>query len=254
MRDPESINANEDTRLIPVWSIMAAAAVFVLVEYYFWLVFPDSQHHLPPLGIRIYLNLSCGVGGALLSDGGLRQQGCAAKGNEFAVLDADLLCDAGRHRRGAVLPAAPARGFAMPGLLHARAKRLPLLPAMQLPADGQLRQLLQNGANDGPVLHAVRARTGTRPDADAAAGAGRVRDFAALCSSAIPRLRIETGAPGHCISLRLTIAVPFLQSSFRLDADLRAYYRRRTTGPRRAEVSARPGGGRGSVSAGDQRH
>ena len=43
MRDPESIDANEDTRLIPVWSIMAAAAVFVLVEYYFWMVFPQTR-------------------------------------------------------------------------------------------------------------------------------------------------------------------------------------------------------------------
>ena len=43
MREPQSINANEDTRLIPVWSIVIAAAVFVLVEYYFWLVFPHSS-------------------------------------------------------------------------------------------------------------------------------------------------------------------------------------------------------------------
>jgi hypothetical protein len=65
MPDPESIHANEDTRLIPVWSIMAAALVFVLVEYYFWLVFPETQHHPPPLGIRIYLNLSWGLLAAL---------------------------------------------------------------------------------------------------------------------------------------------------------------------------------------------
>ncbi|MGD0547281.1 MAG: zinc ribbon domain-containing protein [Terracidiphilus sp.] len=61
MRDPESISVNEDTRLIPVWSMVAAAAAFVLVEYYFWLVFPESQHHLPPLGLRTYLNISCGL-------------------------------------------------------------------------------------------------------------------------------------------------------------------------------------------------
>ena len=35
MKNPESISVNEDTRLIPVWSIMAAAVAFVLVEYYF---------------------------------------------------------------------------------------------------------------------------------------------------------------------------------------------------------------------------
>ena len=61
MRDPQSISANEDTRLIPVWSIMAAAAAFVLVEYYFWLVLPDQQHHAPPLGFRIYFNVSAGL-------------------------------------------------------------------------------------------------------------------------------------------------------------------------------------------------
>ena len=65
MREPQTISANEDTRMIPVWSIMAAAAVFVLVEYYFWLVFPGQQHHVPPLGLRIYLNLSWGVLAAL---------------------------------------------------------------------------------------------------------------------------------------------------------------------------------------------
>lgn len=61
MRDPQSINANEDTWLVPIWSMMAAAAAFVLVEYYFWLVFPLTQHHIPPLGLRIYLNISWGL-------------------------------------------------------------------------------------------------------------------------------------------------------------------------------------------------
>jgi hypothetical protein len=61
MREPELINPNEDTRLVPVWSIVAAAAVFVLVEYYFWIVFPQTPRHVPPLGLRIYLNLSWGL-------------------------------------------------------------------------------------------------------------------------------------------------------------------------------------------------
>ena len=65
MHDPESISANEDARLIPVWSIVAGAAAFVLVEYYFWLVWPEQQHHLPPLGFRSYLNLSWGLLAAL---------------------------------------------------------------------------------------------------------------------------------------------------------------------------------------------
>ena len=66
MRDPESITVNEDARLIPVWSIVVAAAVFVLVEYYVWLVMPDQQHHhAPPIGFRVYLNLSWGILAAL---------------------------------------------------------------------------------------------------------------------------------------------------------------------------------------------
>ena len=65
MGDPQSISANEDSRLIPVWSIVLASAAFVFVEYYFWLVLPDQQHHLPPIGVRAYLNLSWGILAAL---------------------------------------------------------------------------------------------------------------------------------------------------------------------------------------------
>jgi hypothetical protein len=61
MRDPQSISANEDTRLIPVWSIVAAATAFLLVEYYFWFILPTQGHHVPPLGLRIYMNVSCGL-------------------------------------------------------------------------------------------------------------------------------------------------------------------------------------------------
>ena len=49
-----------------------------------------------------------------------------------------------------------ADGVALPGLLHACAERLPLLPAVQLPAHRQLRQLLPHGARLGSVLHALR--------------------------------------------------------------------------------------------------
>jgi hypothetical protein len=65
MRDPQSIAVNEDSRLIPAWSILAAAAAFVLIEYYFWLVFPDGKHHPPPLGLQIYFNISWGLLAAL---------------------------------------------------------------------------------------------------------------------------------------------------------------------------------------------
>jgi len=62
MPEPQSIAVNEDTRMIPVWSIMAAVAAFVLVEYYCWMVLPEGRPHpLPPLGFRIYFNLSWGL-------------------------------------------------------------------------------------------------------------------------------------------------------------------------------------------------
>ena len=62
MRDPQSIAVNEDARLIPLWSIILAAAAFVLVEYYFWMILPGQRTHPgPPLGLRIYLNLSWGL-------------------------------------------------------------------------------------------------------------------------------------------------------------------------------------------------
>jgi hypothetical protein len=65
MRDPQSITVNEDERLIPVWSTVAAVAAFVVVEYYFWLVLvPDSKRPFP-LGLRIYFNLSWGLLAAL---------------------------------------------------------------------------------------------------------------------------------------------------------------------------------------------
>ncbi len=66
MRDPQSITVNDDERMIPVWSIIVASVAFVLVEYYFWIVAPEQRHHAPPpLGFRIYFNLSRGVVAAL---------------------------------------------------------------------------------------------------------------------------------------------------------------------------------------------
>jgi len=66
MRDPESITVNEDARLIPLWSIVVAVTAFVLVEYYFWLVLPAGRTHpAPPLGFRIYFNVSWGLLAAL---------------------------------------------------------------------------------------------------------------------------------------------------------------------------------------------
>ncbi len=61
MRNPESITVNDDARMIPLWSIVTAAASFLLVEHYVWWILPQTQHHLPPLGLRIYLNVSWGL-------------------------------------------------------------------------------------------------------------------------------------------------------------------------------------------------
>lgn len=62
MRDPQHIPVNEDARLIPVWSMIAAGVAFVAVEYYFWYILPLQRHHPPaPLGLRTYLNLSWGI-------------------------------------------------------------------------------------------------------------------------------------------------------------------------------------------------
>ena len=61
MRKPQSIAVNEDERMIPVWSMVAAAVAFVLIEYYLWLVLPIHKDHVPPLGLRLYFNISWGV-------------------------------------------------------------------------------------------------------------------------------------------------------------------------------------------------
>jgi hypothetical protein len=61
MRDPQPISANEDERIIPLWSIIAAVIAFVLVEYYFFIILPTQQRHPSPLGFHIYFSLSGGV-------------------------------------------------------------------------------------------------------------------------------------------------------------------------------------------------
>jgi hypothetical protein len=50
---------SDELKLIPRWSVAAAAAVFVAMQYIFWFVLPDHRHHEPPpVGLRIYFALS----------------------------------------------------------------------------------------------------------------------------------------------------------------------------------------------------
>ncbi len=160
MRDPQLINADEDTRMIPLWSMAMAAAVFVLVEYYFWLVFPQTQHHVPPLGLRIYLNLSWGLLASLY----FLMVGYVSKDAPRRAMSSRfwmLICFVMPGGIGAVLYflLRAAAGFAVPGLRHACAKRFPFLPAVRLSAHGELRQLLPHSSRHRPVLHSMRPRT-----------------------------------------------------------------------------------------------
>ena len=62
MRNTEPIQVDNDARLIPAWSIGLSVVAFAVVEYYFWMVLPGLRHHAPPpLGFRIYFNLSWGL-------------------------------------------------------------------------------------------------------------------------------------------------------------------------------------------------
>jgi hypothetical protein len=63
MFEPQSIRADEEKRgrLIPFWSVVAACLAFVAVEYYVWLVMPGPRRYAPPMGFRIYSNLSWGL-------------------------------------------------------------------------------------------------------------------------------------------------------------------------------------------------
>jgi hypothetical protein len=66
MRAPQLIAVNEDSRLVPAWSMLAAAAAFVLVEYGFWGLMPHHMDHpQPPFGLRIYFGISWGLVAAL---------------------------------------------------------------------------------------------------------------------------------------------------------------------------------------------
>ena len=148
---------NEDTRLIPVWSIVAPQSRLCWWSTISGLSFRKQQHHVPPLGLRIYFNLSWGLLAALY----FLMVGYVSKDAPRRAMSSRfwmLICFVMPGGIGAVLYflLRHAAGFALPGLRHPCAERFPFLPAVQLPADGQLRQLLPHGARYRSVLHALR--------------------------------------------------------------------------------------------------
>ena len=56
---PGALSISEELKLIPRWSVAAAAAAFVGMQYIFWFLLPEHRHHPgPPIGLRIYFALS----------------------------------------------------------------------------------------------------------------------------------------------------------------------------------------------------
>ena len=49
---------SDELKLLPRWSIAAAAGAFVTVLYVFWVVVPAHRHHQLPFGLRLYFALS----------------------------------------------------------------------------------------------------------------------------------------------------------------------------------------------------
>jgi hypothetical protein len=58
----EQATFSSELRLIPRWSVAAAVLTFVVMQYLFWVVFPQEHRHPPaPMGMRIYFALSWGA-------------------------------------------------------------------------------------------------------------------------------------------------------------------------------------------------
>ncbi len=162
MPEPQAIRVNEEERMIPVWSIIAASLAFVLVEYYFWIIAPAQHHHAaPPLGLRIYFNISWGVVASLY----FLMVGYISKDAPRRAMSTRFwmfICFVMPAGIGAVLYfllrppqvfRCPACGTHVQGDFH-------FLPAVQLPACGQLWQLLPHGSGHRSILHALRPRAG----------------------------------------------------------------------------------------------
>jgi hypothetical protein len=56
---PSDFSFSDEMKLIPRWSVAAAAFAFVAMQYIFWVLLPEHRHHEPPpFGLRLYLALS----------------------------------------------------------------------------------------------------------------------------------------------------------------------------------------------------
>jgi hypothetical protein len=62
LTEGQSATFSSELRLIPRWSVAAAILAFVVMQYLFWVVFPQGHRHPPlPIGLRLYFALSWGV-------------------------------------------------------------------------------------------------------------------------------------------------------------------------------------------------
>jgi hypothetical protein len=60
--EEQAATFSSELRLIPRWSVAAAVLTFVVMQYLFWVVFPQERHHPPaPMGMRLYFALSWGA-------------------------------------------------------------------------------------------------------------------------------------------------------------------------------------------------
>lgn len=61
-QEEQAATFSSELRLIPRWSVAAAVLTFVVMQYLFWVVFPQEHRHPPaPIGMRIYFALSWGA-------------------------------------------------------------------------------------------------------------------------------------------------------------------------------------------------
>ena len=52
---PPAPRFSSELKLVPLWSVVLAAAAFVGVQYLYWIVLPEYRHHQgPPVGMRLY--------------------------------------------------------------------------------------------------------------------------------------------------------------------------------------------------------